>query len=68
MELDASSKGKGPLLCHGCGGRGQMIRDCPSRNASGHKARIEEIESEEEEESLKGDACIARGVRFWRIC
>ena len=56
MELDALSIGKGPLLCHGCGGRGHMIRDCPLRNASGHEARIEDIESKEEEESLKGDA------------
>lgn len=55
MELDG--KGKGVLLCHVCGGRGHFARDCPSRNVSGHEAKISEVGSdEEEEESLKGDA------------
>ncbi|KAF8604284.1 hypothetical protein BDV93DRAFT_507921 [Ceratobasidium sp. AG-I] len=57
MELDTSSKGKGPLLCHGCGGCANIIHDCPSRNVLGHEARMEEIDSDDEDnkESLKGN-------------
>jgi hypothetical protein len=56
MELDAN-KGKATLSCHVCGGKGHFTRECPSRNVSGHEARIEEVESDSsDEESLKDDA------------
>ncbi|KAF8754242.1 hypothetical protein RHS01_06466 [Rhizoctonia solani] len=47
MDLDsASSKGKKPIICATCGGRGHYANQCPSKSYSGHEAHISEDESE----------------------
>ncbi|KAF8759035.1 hypothetical protein RHS01_02292 [Rhizoctonia solani] len=47
MDLDsASSKGKKPILCATCGGRGHYANQCPSKSYSGHEAHISEDELE----------------------
>ena len=56
MDLDAAGKGKMTLTCNKCGGKGHMARACPTNSYSGFEARIEEVESGEEEESLKDNA------------
>ncbi|KAG9090391.1 hypothetical protein FS749_000594 [Ceratobasidium sp. UAMH 11750] len=50
MDLDLAGHTRVPLICHKCGGRGHMIKDCPSKEVSGYGAQVEEIVSEEEEE------------------
>ncbi|QRW24875.1 Transposon Tf2-1 polyprotein [Rhizoctonia solani] len=47
MDLDsASSKGKKPIICATCGGRGHYANQCPSKSYSGHEAHISEDELE----------------------
>jgi hypothetical protein len=47
--MDLDGKGKGPMICFTCGGKGHSARVCPSKNtASGFEAQIEEISSDTE--------------------
>ncbi|KAF8751159.1 hypothetical protein RHS01_08786 [Rhizoctonia solani] len=39
-------KGKKPIICATCGGRGHYANQCPSKSYSGHEAHISEDESE----------------------
>jgi hypothetical protein len=49
MDLDAAGKGKKPVVCHNCGGRGHYANDCPSKPYSGQGL---ESENESENEDL----------------
>jgi hypothetical protein len=45
--MDLDGKGKGPMICFTCGGKGHSARVCPSKNtASGFEAQIEEVSSD----------------------
>jgi hypothetical protein len=46
MDLDAAGKGKKPIVCHNCGGKGHYANACPSKPYSGQG-----IESDNESEN-----------------
>jgi hypothetical protein len=50
MDLDATGKGKKPVVCNTCGGKGHYANQCPSKPFSGQGASISD-----DEESEKGD-------------
>jgi hypothetical protein len=49
MDIDAAGKGKKPIVCNNCGGKGHYANACPSRPFSGQGAEILESESENED-------------------
>jgi hypothetical protein len=50
MDLDAAGKGKKPVVCNTCGGKGHYANQCPSKPFSGQGTSISD-----DEESEKGD-------------
>ncbi|QRW10551.1 Transposon Tf2-12 polyprotein [Ceratobasidium sp. AG-Ba] len=49
MDLDSVGKGKKPIICNTCGGKGHYASACPSKPYSGQGAEISEEESENED-------------------
>ncbi|KAG8678368.1 hypothetical protein FRC09_019897, partial [Ceratobasidium sp. 395] len=49
MDLDSTGKGKKPVICNNCGGRGHYASACPSRSLSGQAAQLDDSESEKED-------------------
>ncbi|QRW27803.1 Transposon Tf2-7 polyprotein [Rhizoctonia solani] len=46
MDLDSAGKGKKPIVCSTCGGKGHYASQCPSNTYSGYEAHLSENESE----------------------
>ncbi|KAJ1303192.1 hypothetical protein OPQ81_011016 [Rhizoctonia solani] len=51
MDLDGAGRGKKPIICNTCGGKGHYATQCPSKSLSGHNAELSS-DSESEKEDL----------------
>ncbi|QRV93437.1 Retrotransposon gag protein [Ceratobasidium sp. AG-Ba] len=54
MDLDNAGKGKKPVICNKCGGKGHWANQCPSKEISGYEAFVEDPDTSDEESGKEG--------------
>ncbi|QRV96340.1 Retrotransposon gag protein [Ceratobasidium sp. AG-Ba] len=54
MDLDNAGKGKKPVICNKCGGKGHWANKCPSKEISGYEAFVEDPNTSDEESGKEG--------------
>ncbi|QRV87027.1 Retrotransposon gag protein [Ceratobasidium sp. AG-Ba] len=54
MDIDNAGKGKKPVICNKCGGKGHWANQCPSKEISGYEAFVEDPDTSDEESGKEG--------------